>query len=284
MRPSASATSSLRTISTASTLPSPTIATGETQNRRRTVFGLPEGGVAATCRSTSTLRRATAVSSSSAAALAGSSSRSAGVDDEVRAGELGQLDQLGGRERRLGRPAAPEDEDLPDPGADDRGDRLVRRVGRLDLLRREGEHPGHVDRHVPVPDHDRPLGGEVERADPGSPGGRCTRRRRPSPATSRGDPPRGSPCGDPSGRRRSRRLRRRAARGRRATTSRPTSTFPKKRKPGRAAIFSNARETDLIFGWSGATPRRTSPHGVGRRSNMSTSNRGLSLASRAPVA
>ena len=39
----------------------------------------------------------------------------------------------------------------------------------------------------------------------------------------------------------------------------------------RAAILSNARETALMFGWSGATPSRTSPHGVGSRSIMSTS-------------
>ncbi len=60
-------------------------------------------------------------------------------------------------------------------------------------------------------------------------------------------------------------------------TSRPTSTFPRKRKPGRAAIFSNARETVLSCGWSGATPSRTSPHGVGSRSIMSTSTAGSSL-------
>ena len=34
---------------------------------------------------------------------------------------------------------------------------------------------------------------------------------------------------------------------------------------------SKTRDTDLIFGWSGATPRRTSPQGVGSRSNKSTS-------------
>ena len=65
--------------------------------------------------------------------------------------------------------------------------------------------------------------------------------------------------------------------------SRPTSTLPRKRKPGCSAIFSNARETDLIFGWSGATPSRTSPHGVGSRSIMSTST-GMSAPSSAPAA
>src|SRR6478609_2628728 len=47
--------------------------------------------------------------------------------------------------------------------------------------------------------------------------------------------------------------------------SRPTSTLPRKRKPGWSAIRSKARETDFSFGWSGATPSRTSPHGVVRR-------------------
>ena len=42
-------------------------------------------------------------------------------------------------------------------------------------------------------------------------------------------------------------------------TSAPTSTLPKKRNPSRVAVFSYIRITDLIFGWSGATPARTSP-------------------------
>ena len=40
------------------------------------------------------------------------------------------------------------------------------------------------------------------------------------------------------------------------------------------AVFSNARETALMFSWSGATPRRTRPHGVGSRSIRSTSTGG----------
>src|ERR671936_330428 len=66
-------------------------------------------------------------------------------------------------------------------------------------------------------------------------------------------------------------------------TSRPTSTLPKKRKPGFAAIFSYARETLFSFGWSGATPSRTSPQGVGSRSIMSTSTE-TSASSSAPGA
>ncbi len=67
-------------------------------------------------------------------------------------------------------------------------------------------------------------------------------------------------------------------------TSRPTSTLPRKRKPGRAAIFSNAFDTVLSCGWSGATPSRTRPHGVGSRSIMSTSTVGSSLARSGPAA
>src|SRR5690349_10179126 len=47
-------------------------------------------------------------------------------------------------------------------------------------------------------------------------------------------------------------------------------TLPKNRKCGSAAIFSNCALIDLIFGWSGATPERTSPQGVGSISIMST--------------
>ena len=78
MLPVASGTSSFRTTSTASTRPSPRIATGETPKRSTTVFGLPVSGLPATSRIRSTLRRAIAVSSSSAAALAGSRSSAAG--------------------------------------------------------------------------------------------------------------------------------------------------------------------------------------------------------------
>ena len=48
--------------------------------------------------------------------------------------------------------------------------------------------------------------------------------------------------------------------------SSPTATPPKKRKPSLRAVFSYMRVTLLIFGWSGATPKRTRPNGVGSRS------------------
>ena len=99
---------------------------------------------------------------------------------------------------------------------------------------------------------------------PGSPGGRCTRRRAPSRPTIREDPRPGSrACGRSASRSR-RRPRRRARVSSSWVTSLPTSTLPRKRKPGRPAIFSNARDTVFRFGWSGATPSRTRPHGVGQ--------------------
>ena len=46
--------------------------------------------------------------------------------------------------------------------------------------------------------------------------------------------------------------------------------LPKNRNRGSREVFSNALLIDLIFGWSGATPERTRPHGVGSISSMST--------------
>ncbi len=85
--------------------------------------------------------------------------------------------------------------------------------------------------------------------------GRCTRRRRRSRATSPGDPRRECRCAGRSGPRRRRRRRRRARASSRGASSRPTSTLPKKRKnrPARA-VFSKARETGLISGWSERDP------------------------------
>ena len=50
----------------------------------------------------------------------------------------------------------------------------------------------------------------------------------------------------------------------------PISTFPKYRHRGSSKIFSKTLETVLIFGWSGATPLRTNPQGVGNFSKKST--------------
>ena len=66
------------------------------------------------------------------------------------------------------------------------------------------------------------------------------------------------------------------ARAHRARRPRPPRRCRGSGSPGRAAIFSNARETSFSFGWSGATPSRTSPHGVGSRSIMSTCHLGSS--------
>src|SRR5262249_55945972 len=84
------------------------------------------------------------------------------VDEDVRTGELAELLQFGRRPRRLHRPTPPQDEDLPDTGADDRLDRGIGRVGRGQLLTRESEHARDVESDVAVPDHDRTLAREIE--------------------------------------------------------------------------------------------------------------------------
>src|SRR5882724_10725314 len=55
--------------------------------------------------------------------------------------------------------------------------------------------------------------------------------------------------------------------------------LPKNRNRGSSAVFSNWALIDLILGWSGATPERTSPHGVGSISSMSTRTSASSVAS-----
>ena len=85
------------------------------------------------------------------------------VDDDVRAGELAELTDLNRRPGCLHGAAAPDHEDLADPGLVDRLDRRVRCVRRCELVGREREHPCDVERDVSVPDHDRPLRGQVER-------------------------------------------------------------------------------------------------------------------------
>ena len=84
------------------------------------------------------------------------------IDDDVGAGELSHLLQLGRRERGLSRAAPPDDDDLAERRIGDGRDRGVRCVRRRELLVREREHPRHVERHVPVPDHGGALDGEVE--------------------------------------------------------------------------------------------------------------------------
>ena len=87
-------------------------------------------------------------------------------------------------------------------------------------------------RDVAVPDHDRALAARGRTRGPGSRGGRCTRRRTRWRATSRGDPRRGSRAAGRSARRPRRRRRRRARASSSWEMSRPTSTLPRKRKPG----------------------------------------------------
>ena len=62
----------------------------------------------------------------------------------------------------LDRPAPADDQDLADAGVVDRGDRLVGGVRGCELLRRQREHAGDVERDVAVPDHDGALMRQVE--------------------------------------------------------------------------------------------------------------------------
>ena len=63
---------------------------------------------------------------------------------------------------RLRGPAAPEHHDLPDVRLGEHVERVVGDVGLGELVAREGEHARHVGGHVAVAHHDRALGGEVE--------------------------------------------------------------------------------------------------------------------------
>ena len=212
---------------------------------------------------------------SSSAALAGSSSRSAGSTSDVGAGELAQLAELDGRPRRLHR-AAP---------AERRRSRgrpaaliaaIASSVVSVGASSSGGQrqHARDVERDVPVARSRRRARARGRTRGPGSRGGRCTRRRTRSRATSRGDPRPGSRA--PVGLRAERVDDRVVALGELLVRDvAPDLDVPEEPEAARGrAIFSNARETALMFGWSGATPSRTSPHGVGSRSIRSTSTAG----------
>ena len=102
-----------------STLPSPLISTGEQQKRITTRFGLPSGS---RCGE---LGEDLDVAPVGRVAFLGVDELAAGlvelhlgrVDDDVGLGQLAELAHLGVGERRLGRPAAAEDDDLLDPRA-----------------------------------------------------------------------------------------------------------------------------------------------------------------------
>ena len=73
------------------------------------------------------------------------------VDDDVGAGELAELADLDRSPGGLDRAPATEDENLLHACGVDRLDRCVGRIGRSELVGRQGEHPRHVERHVPFP-------------------------------------------------------------------------------------------------------------------------------------
>ena len=84
------------------------------------------------------------------------------IDADVGPRQLTHLLQLLRRPGRLRRTAAPDDHDLPQGRDTDRLDSRLRGVGRRELLGCEREHARHVERNVPIPDHDSALHVQVE--------------------------------------------------------------------------------------------------------------------------
>ncbi len=85
-----------------------------------------------------------------------------GVDDDVGAAQLAELEQLRVGERGLGRAAAAEQGHVAHLRALEHLDGVVGGVGRAELVGIEHEHAPDVDGDVAVADHDRALGVEVE--------------------------------------------------------------------------------------------------------------------------
>ena len=177
-------------------------------------------------------------------------------------------------------PRRPSIDDLLDAGAEDGGDRRVRRVRRGELLLGEREHARDVDGDVAVADDDGPLArrGRTTRSwKSGWPLYQATNSvaaHEPGQVLARdAEPPVGL---------RADRVDDRVVEPRELVVLEVASDLDVAEEAearARAAIFSKTRETALMFGWSGATPSRTSPQGVGSRSIMSTST-GTSAASR----
>ena len=107
--------------------------------------------------------RCAIASSASAASLAASSSRSAGSTIRSAPASSVSSTSSGLVKAAWTGPRRPSTRISRTPDSDDRRDRLVRGVGRGELLGSEREHAGDVDRDVAVADHDDPLAGEVER-------------------------------------------------------------------------------------------------------------------------
>ena len=148
--------------------------------------------------------RATFRSAAARSSAAGSSSRSAGVDQHRGAVQLAELAQFLGGEGGLRRPAPAQHGDLLDRRGGERVEHVLRHVGRLELGRRPGEHPAR------------------RRAR------RC-RRRRPRPTARRPGPPPPAP-----GRRRGGRCTRRPVRWRRGCRAGPRPSMPRWRSQGGA--------------------------------------------------
>ncbi len=153
----------------------------------------PLGSRAAKSRRTSKLRFTIGVAASSSASLAGSSSRSAGSTTTSAPASSPSSAAPAVVHDACAGPRRPSDDDV----AHGRMPTIASIAGSIVSVGASSsacqrEHAGDVERDVAVADHDGALDREVERA-PGSPGGRCTRRRTPSPTRSPADPRRGCP-------------------------------------------------------------------------------------------
>ena len=84
------------------------------------------------------------------------------IDEDVGAGQVAELTHLDRCPGRLTGPRRPRTRISSHARGVDRLDRCVGRIRRRELARGQRQHPGHVERDVAVPDHDRPLVREVE--------------------------------------------------------------------------------------------------------------------------
>ncbi len=160
--PFPSGSSRFLTSSTASTRSAPTIATGDTRKRSRTVRGAPLGSRAAKPRRISTFRWTMFDASASSASLAGSSSSSDGSTRMSAPARSPISWSSVDVQAACTGPRRPRTTISRIPDLHDRLDRRIRGVGGCELLPGQREHARDVQRDVPVADDHGALSGEVE--------------------------------------------------------------------------------------------------------------------------
>lgn len=199
------------------------------------------------------------------------------VDDDPCPGQRPQLPQLLGGEPGLGGAPAAHDVHVAHPAVLQRAQRSTGHVGGPQLLGAARQDPGHVDRHIAHADHDGRAGVQDERvgadvgvgAVPGDEaGGGVTARQtlarhreRPVGRCPHAVDDRVVQLREPGGE---------------TPSAPPTPTLPTKVTRSSSSTARRLFCSDLIFSWSGATPYRTSPYGVGSRSRTCTRTSGTS--------